>query len=247
MEILQWKHIVGLVVIIIIIPFVLFTVDISNTTNWFTEDLPDPNTISKWSEHELDYNLFRLSRWEGFLGKAQFRRFVVSQLMPLGLKKNSDFTFLEVGVGVGAFARQVLELFPHSRGHGIDIIPKALEIARRVLPADKINVSLEDMQHLSFRAHSFDYVFVPGALCYLHSMKQVNHAVDSMVRIMRKGMCASMLASSTSDTGSCNVRIAKDYWTMKKVEMRFSDVSFQEMDDWHLPHGLGRYCVCILI
>lgn len=230
----------------IIILALIFMIHKNNTVSWFTDDLPDPDTISRWSEHELDYNLFRLSRWEGFLGKAQFRKFVVSPLLPLGLNRYSNFTFLEVGVGVGAFARQVLKLFPKSSGHGIDIVPRALEIAKRILPPQKMNVSLQDMQSLSFAPNSFDYVLVPGALCYLHSIKQVNRAVDSMVRIMRKGMCVSMLASSTSDTGSCNVRIPKDYWTFKKIEMKFSKVIIQEMDDWHLPHALGRYSICIL-
>ncbi len=71
-------------------------------------ELPPQQEVAAWGEAERIDRLVRLSRWEGFLSGVQFNRFVRDQVAPLGLNQTARFRFLEVGVGVGAFALEVL-------------------------------------------------------------------------------------------------------------------------------------------
>jgi ubiquinone/menaquinone biosynthesis C-methylase UbiE len=91
---------------------------------------------------------------------------------------------------------------------------------------------------------TFDHVFVPGTLCYLHSLIEVKEALQQFIRVLRTGggLCISMLPSTTSETGSCNTRIPKTVW--KNLDLLHL-VTMEEMDDWNLPHSMGRYAVCL--
>jgi len=217
------------------------------TISWFSEDLPSPAQVSAWSDDDIDKNLFKLSRWESFLGAAQFRRFVHNQILGLNLSSKDKFEYLEVGIGVGAFSREILRMFPAATGHGIDIVPGAIAIASVILPHNRINVSVGNMRKLPFKNQAFDVVFVPGALCYLHTTSEVQQAVTEFSRVLRNsgGMCLSMLASNASDMGSCNVRIPKEYWHDVWHKTKLKVVSMDEMDSWNLPHSYGRYSTCL--
>jgi ubiquinone/menaquinone biosynthesis C-methylase UbiE len=212
---------------------------------WFSKDLPPPEEVAAWSETERFNRLFRLSRWEGFLSGVQFNRFVRDQILPLGQNNTQRFRFLEVGVGVGAFALEVLKMFPHAHGVGIDVVPEAIAIAKAVLPKDRMAVRVGDMRDLhDIPDSSFDVVYVPGAICYLQSLAEVAQAVAEFRRVLRAGggLCLSMIASATSETGSCITRIPEPFWTQfaPLVVLRVD-----RMDSWHLPHAFGRYSVCL--
>lgn len=212
---------------------------------WFSKDLPPPEEVATWSEAERFNRLFRLSRWEGFLSGVQFNRFVRDQIQPLGQNSSERFRFLEVGVGVGAFALEVLKMFPHAHGVGIDVVPGAIAIAGVVLPKDRMAVRVGDMRDLhDIPDASFDVVYVPGAICYLQSLAEVAQAVAEFRRVLRAGggLCLSMIASATSETGSCNTRIPKPFWARLAS---FTVLRVDRMDDWHLPHAFGRYSVCL--
>ena len=105
------------------------------------------------------------------------------------------------------------------------------------------------MRDLSYIGGSeFDVVFVPGALCYLPSLSEVEKAVFEFYRVLMPGggLCMSMIASDTSDMGSCNTRIPKAFWTRDMVyRYAFRVLRLDEMDDWHLPHSSGRYSLCL--
>ena len=94
----------------------------------------------------------------------------MAQIRPLNLDTNATFHFLEVGMGVGAFSREILGAFPHATGHGFDLVPRAIEIASVVLPQARMKVTVGDMVDIHEPSESFDLVFVPGALCYLSSL-----------------------------------------------------------------------------
>jgi SAM-dependent methyltransferase len=212
---------------------------------WFSKDLPGQEEVAAWSETERFNRLFRLSRWEGFLSGVQFNRFVRDQILPLGQNNSQSFRFLEVGVGVGAFALEVLKMFPHAHGVGIDVVPGAIAIAEVVLPKDRMAVRVGDMRDLhDMPDSSFDVVYVPGAICYLQSLAEVAQAVTEFRRVLRGGggLCLSMIASATSETGSCNTRIPEAFWTQFAS---LTVLSVDRMDDWHLPHAFGRYSVCL--
>jgi SAM-dependent methyltransferase len=222
---------------------------LDKTTLWFSADLPSINVVLQWTEKEKGDHLFRLSRWEQFIGLSQFRRFVRNQIKGLNLSASDSFHFLEVGVGVGAFTREILAMFPNSTCTGIDMVPQAIAIASAVSPAHRSNFTVADMRDLSgFSTKSFDVIFVPGAICYLHSMQEVRQAVSEFARVLRKqgGLCLSMVASDISPMGSCNVRIPKEFWRSEvKTSHGLQIESMEEMDDWRLPHSYGRYSTCL--
>ena len=242
--------------VVLCVAVVLFNVWLyarNSTRRWFTEALPDVETIRKWTPEQLDRSLRELSRWDGF-SNDQFHRFVVHQVQGLSVNANrsSSFTFLEAGVGVGAFARHFLSLYPNATGLGIDLEPQAITIAEAVLPKERIALAVADMRSIPAPSASFEYVVVPGALCYLHSIYEVQTALAEFARVLRPhgALCASMLADATSNMGSCNVRIPRSLWRSRGFLPRpFWDRGMEAheeaMDRWGLPHSLGRYSVCL--
>jgi SAM-dependent methyltransferase len=219
----------------------------NNTRRWFSDDLPDAEVVRHWTEAEKDHSLYKLSRWEEF-SPAQFRSFVAHQIRGLHINREKQFYFLEVGVGVGAFARNILQTFPNSTGMGIDLEPQAISVAAYILPRDRILLSVANMVKIPANSGSFDYVLVPGSLCYLHSLDEVRSALSEFSRVLKSGggMCASMLASATSDMGSCNVRIPKSIWSFEcRHSFGLTVITMEEMNDWSLPHAFGRYATCL--
>ena len=224
----------------------------NSTRRWFTEDLPDVDTVKGWTPEQLDRSLRELSRWDGF-SNGQFQSFVAHQVKGLeGGVVNRSFTFLEVGVGVGAFARHFLSLYPNATGLGIDLEPQAIAIAAAHLPRERIALAVADMRAIPAPSASFDRVLVPGSLCYLHSIYEVQAALTEFARVLRPGadggLCASMLADATSNMGSCNVRIPRALWRSHGFLPRpfwGMEAQIEAMDRWGLPHSLGRYSVCL--
>ena len=214
---------------------------------WFKEELNDDNVVSGWNESERDSRLHTLSKW-GQFNSGQFQAFVSHQVQGLRIANDSTFFFLEIGVGVGAFARKILQMFPHSNGVGIDIEPGAIAIASRVLPTNRMALSVGNMiSDLSNFPHDyFDNIFVPGSICYLHSIQEVTAVMSEASRILKVngGICLSMIASDVSETGSCYLRIPKAYFTHECRE-HFRVVQIDEMDSWELGHSNGRYSICL--
>lgn len=222
----------------------------TQTFHWFNDALPTPSEVSQWSEETKENGLFRLSHWGGFASGRQFRRFIKAQIRPMDLdSKNKSFHFLEVGMGVGAFARVILDMYPECTGAGIDIAPAAIEIAKVVLPSARMKPSVGNMQHLPmYGGSTFDAIFVPGALCLLFSMDEVRAAVSEFYRVLKSEgqFCISLIPDHTSQAGACNLRIPKPFWAEEMVywyDLKL--LSLEDMDAWHLPHSMGRYHVCM--
>lgn len=236
---------------IVLVTSVLSAINIGHymtnkTRRWFTDDLPQPELIHAWTDSELDTRLHGLSRWDGFT-PAQFKSFVDHQIKPLALNITQQFRYLEVGVGVGAFARHILNTYPNASGIGIDLEEPAILIAKTVLPAARMHLLVANMLSIPALDNTFDYVLVPGSLCYIDSLCSILQAISEFVRVLKPGggLCASMLPSSTSNMGSCNIRIPKNFWILEaKQDYNLHLLSMEEMDDWNLPHALGRYSVC---
>lgn len=217
-----------------------------STRRWFQDCLSKDmeQIIPHWTNAELDQELYKLSRW-GEFNSSEFKSFVAHQIRGLDLSYNASFHFLEAGVGVGAFAREILHVYPNSTGVGFDLEAEAVAIAALVLPAQRMQVFVGNMLDLfHLESDTFDYVFIPGSICYLHSLIEVKSALMQLTRLLRSGggLCASMIASPSSDTGSCNTRIPKSIWSTIDL---LSLVTMEEMDDWELPHSFGRYAVCL--
>ena len=216
----------------------------NGTSRWFADEFESDDHVSNWTEAEKDANLYKMSKWGGFT-PTQFQQFVGFQIRGLHLDPNQTFNFLEVGMGVGAFGRRILQLFPNAHGYGFDIEPRAIAVAAHSLPKTRMVVGVGDMlEHLDqFADAYFDVIFVPGSLCYLHSLQEVETVLKSLSRILKGGMCLSMLASGSSPMGTCNTRIPKRVFVQNEWGLRL--VSLDEMDMWKLPHSSGRYAVCL--
>ena len=236
------------VAILALITFIIDSViyHFEHTYTWFDTVLPNPDEVASWDETKRFNHLYELSRWDGILSGTQFNRFVRDQIDGLRRNKTDKFHFLEVGIGVGAFALEVLKMFPFSSGAGIDVVPRAISIAEVVLPRDRMLVKVGDMRKIDFNSSEFDVVYVPGAICYLLTMEDVKVAVSEFYRVLKPhgGLCLSMIASDTSDMGSCNTRIPKSFW-IKVVHHGFEVLRLEDMETWHLPHAAGRYSICL--
>ncbi len=105
-----------------------------------------------------------------------------------------------------------------------------------------------DMQQIESAGSKFHVIFVPGALCLLFSMDNVRSAVSEFHRVLKPGggVCISLIPTETSNAGACNTRIPKKFW-LEEIVYRYGFIilSIEDMDEWHLPHSLGRYSVCM--
>lgn len=217
-----------------------------------------------YSEALLDEKLHHLSKWH--CDYAGFQRFVRLTVAPLKIQANEPFRFLELGVrlalgcpcpqpvanahaalfpsqvGVGAFARVLLQDFPSSTMIGIDHSPKAVAIAEVVLPGNRSRAFVADMAALPASLGPFDHILSPGSLCYLRSLSAVRSAVAGYMRSLRPagGFCASMLPVSWDERGSCSTYIPESFWTNLP---NFCLISSESMEKWPVSGG-GRYSVC---
>jgi hypothetical protein len=215
--------------------------------HWFETAVVSVDDIRQWNESYRDEHLHELSRWDGF-NASEWRAFVQHSYAPVvnATHRDSAFRFLEVGVGVGAWARVFMQDFPNATGEGIDLEPKVVAIAQEILSPDKFQASVLNMILVPevFRSKHFDYLFIPGTLCYADNIVQVYNLIKGIHRqdVIRAGgkMGITMLASLQSNTGSCVTRIPKSFWASLPM---YTVIDLQEMDDWSLPHSLGRYAV----
>lgn len=215
---------------------------------WFKTAVVPTSTVKGWTEDYKDAHLHELSRWDGF-NVTQWQQFVAHSYEPLNISHPTSFQFLEIGVGVGAWSRIFLNVFPNASGYGIDLESGAVDIAAEVLPQARMQVQVADMFTVPerFASASLDYVFIPGTLCYADNLDQVRSLFYDLRsrQVIHAGsrLSATMLASDHSEKGSCVTRIPKAFWTTLQG---YSVIDLQEMDSWSLPHGLGRYAVFLL-
>ncbi len=219
--------------------------------------------LAGFSEAVLDERLHHMSKWH--CNYAGFQRFVRLTVAPLKIVSSKPFHFLELGVlivvawlhcsivmysmlifciqvGVGAFARVLLQDFPSSTMIGIDHSPKAISISDVVLPRNRSKTLVADMAALPASLGMFDYILSPGSLCYLRSLSAVRSAIAGYMQILRPagGFCASMLPVSWDERGSCSTYIPEDFWTHLP---NFCLISSESMEKWPVSGG-GRYSIC---
>jgi SAM-dependent methyltransferase len=99
------------------------------------------------------------------LGGRMIASFVVPSLDGLASTSSGGGEFLDVGVGVGELAAAFCEILPAWRVVGIDVLPRALDLARRTI-ADRglegrIEVRLEPVEALG-DIDRFDLAWIPA-------------------------------------------------------------------------------------
>jgi len=240
------------------------------TRNWFLKEATNytdlsPDVVANWSEKKLNEELHKLSGWSYLTGDAWITYVyeTIKGVPWLHHCNHHKFRFLEVAVGVGAFARIILQQYPKSSGVGFDIVPETLAIAKAILPADRFPVALGDMKFVDdlfiddnstkkdktslWPSEKFDLIIIPGALCYLTTMEQVQLTIKSLLaRLNPKHgvLCASMIPDGRHHGLSCNIAIPKLFWT-DHFEYLTGVTMLENMIIWKLPKSSNRYSVCI--
>jgi SAM-dependent methyltransferase len=81
--------------------------------------------------------------------------------------------FLDVGVGIGALAGRLCELFPGVTGVGLDVLPPVLEVARARLAqaglTDRVELRTQSVADLCDR-EEYDLVWLPQAFIPRHAL-----------------------------------------------------------------------------
>jgi SAM-dependent methyltransferase len=99
------------------------------------------------------------------LGGRMLAAFGVPGLDGLAARFSGGGDFLDVGVGVGELAAAFCEALPASRVVGIDVLPRALALARRTIDdrglQDRIEVRLQAVQDLE-DVERFDLAWLPA-------------------------------------------------------------------------------------
>ena len=215
---------------------------------WFQENLPSQSEVRQWSSYKLDSELHHLSLWSAFDGEG-WRAFVKQSITKLDppMSKNRNFTFFEVGVGVGAFSRRLLIEFPHARGIGVDLAQAAIAIAQAHLPKDRMKVYVVSTDKFDMIDNNmFDHIIGSGVLCYLPSLSSVKNLLKELVRIAKPGASMSFTMLPFEDAGkyTCNLVILPSFWSRSSIKfLGIRVTSLQNMSEWNLLHSTSRYSV----
>lgn len=111
------------------------------------------------------------------------QKFTFSKLLDkIGSLKNKKV--LEIGCGIGRWAKYLVEREPTIHYTGIDISPKMVEIAKKRVPsASFLNMSGDNLR---FKDESFDLVFSITVLHHIPYDKQIK-TIKEMCRVVKRG------------------------------------------------------------
>lgn len=119
-------------------------------------------------------------------------------------------TFLDVGCGTGAFARQVVDALPGCRVQALDLSDAMVAQAR----AAGVDAQVGDAQQMPFPADSFDVV---ASLWMLYHVPDVDRAVAELRRVLRPGGLA-VVATNSED----HLRDLKEAYGLRPTLLPFS-------------------------
>ena len=216
--------------------------------DWFQEVLSNSSKIQQWSADELDSKLHHLSHWSQ-LDAQGWREFVNKTIAKLDppMSTTNNFTFFELGVGVGAFSRRLLLQYPHARGMGIDVVRGAVDIARTILPADRMKLyTVSSSEYSMIGNNTVDHIIGPGVICYFPSLTSIENLMRELVRIAKPNasMCFTMIPFDVSGKVSCNLIILPSFWSENRIKsLGLRVTSLQNMSEWNLSHSHNRYSV----
>ncbi|CAF1395790.1 unnamed protein product [Adineta steineri] len=216
--------------------------------NWFQDALSNSSTVQQWSANELDDKLHHLSHWSHFNAQG-WRNFVNNTIAKLDppMSPTKNFTFFELGVGVGAFSRRLLLQYPYAKGVGTDIVKNAVDIARIVLPSDRMKLyTVSDNDYSMIDNNTIDHIIASGVICYFPSLDSIENLMRELVRIAKPGasMCFTMIPFDAYGKVSCNIIILPSFWSENRIRsLGIRVTSIQNMSEWNLPHSHNRYSV----
>ena len=174
-----------------------------------------------------------LSRWE-YMTYDSWTAFVRHHLRHTGIpESDAPFSVLEVGSGVGAFARVVMMGRPSLKYDGIDIAFAAVQVSRVIAPAGRF--FLGDVRDIEFLpTDHYDLVVAPGVLGYLRSLRNLQRAVGQMAKRTKSGgfIVASLLSYESDGLNSQNLIVPKSWWNENAEKLGCVVIATENMDQW---------------
>ncbi len=89
---------------------------------------------------------------------------------------------IDVGCGDGAYTQEIIDRGHPARLHGIDLVPAAVELARRKMAAPGVTFGVDSAYELPFPDQSFDIAHLRAVL---HHMDEPQRAIREALRVAR--------------------------------------------------------------
>ncbi|UJR19555.1 hypothetical protein I4U23_022685 [Adineta vaga] len=221
---------------------------VESAHKWFQKDLPSSTDLKQWTADMLDRELHHLSHWASFdaQGWRDFVNKTIAKLDP-PMSQTKNFTFFELGVGVGAVSRQILLNYPHSNGIGVDVVHDTVELARSILPSDRMKLyTVSSIQYSMINDNTIDHIIGSGVICYFPSLMLIADLFKELSRIAKPNasMCFTVIPYDEDGKSSCELVIPTSFWFENSISnLGLRVTNLQNMSDWNLSHSHHRYFV----
>lgn len=87
--------------------------------------------------------------------------------------KKEEFTLLEVGCNAGHNLKALYEIYPKAEYHGVDILPEAIQQARKYFPKGAFHTFNIEDPPFYFNNRQYDYILCPDVLEHLENPKEI--------------------------------------------------------------------------
>jgi SAM-dependent methyltransferase len=178
------------------------------------------------------------------LGGTMLATFAVPSLDGLAERFAAGGAFLDVGVGVGELAAAFCDALPVARVVGLDVLPRALDLARQTIATrglqDRLEVRLLPVQDLTDVAQ-FDLAWMPAPFLPPHVFAE---ALRRVREALRPG---GWLVVATGRFDGDALAVAVTRWktlssggtplTADEACTALQDAGFAEVRDLHTPPG----------
>lgn len=191
---------------------------------WFDEAASGCNT---------EESLHACSRW-GYLSKHEFKLMVMLGVDAMDPPLKDGESIFDMGVGVGAPFKVLLESKPNLRVGGSDLATNAIKVARRLFPEQRNNFFVHDMTTKlgDVPDNSWDHVVSFGALAMYLSREQMQQAFKEAVRMTKPGgsmLFTHFIEPEGSGVGSIITLMTKDDVRNMLTSLNVEDIKIISM------------------
>ncbi len=143
-----------------------------------------------WS-NQLNMHFGYLRKWTDIFSLekmlTQMSRFIIEKLQ---LETYIAPKALDMGCGMGAVAREIVRLHPHTHVTGITIVDSQIsygnELSKQENLQNKVIIMKNDYENMSFEANSFEVAYAVESSCYAKGTDK-NALISEMGRVLKIG------------------------------------------------------------
>jgi SAM-dependent methyltransferase len=195
-----------------------------------------------WAAHD-DATLLAQGKSSALAG-TMLAMYAVPSLEGLSERFSAGGDFLDVGVGVAELSAAFCEAMPHSRVVGIDVLPRALDLARQTIAAhgleQRLEVQLLPVQELADEAR-FDLAWMPAPFLpeavFREGLRRVHDAlrpggwlIVAAGRFDGDALAVAVTRWRTLQSGGTSL-------TLDDARAAFDDAGFVDMKELPTPPG----------